>query len=379
LNQAHFHPGHPTSGQRAGDRPVPRLVFWETTAGCNLNCIHCRRLDVADQLMKSDMTTDQGKQLLDQVAVFSPVVFVFSGGEPLMRPDIFELGRHARSIGLITALATNGTLIDGEMAENIRDAGFHRVSISLDGADADTHDRFRQLPGSFNRAVDGLTLLNRAGVSTQVNCTIARHNADQLPKMITLAEKVAADAVHYFLLVPVGCGQEIADGQMLSGPEVEERLKLLADLSTKTDLHLKATCAPHYYRIIRQEAAQAGRRISKGETGHPMTAMTKGCLAATAVCFVSHEGDVFPCGYLPVKAGNVRQTPFQEIWESSEVFAALRDPDLLTGKCGCCEFKRVCGGCRARAFYEHGDYLAEEPFCVYEPARTRDPESTNPR
>jgi len=378
--------------------PSLRLLFWETTAGCNLECIHCRRLDVSRELMKTDMSTAQARRMIADLASFSRCILVFSGGEPLMRPDVFELAARAREQGLLIALASNGTLIDAAMARRIAETGFDRVSVSLDGADAETHDRFRRLPGSFDQAVTGLRHLHAAGVSTQVNCTIAKHDAHQLADVLHLAEAVRADAMHYFLLVPVGCGEEIADDQMLDATEVEERLKELVELAERTSLQIKATCAPHYYRIIRQEAAAKGRPMPKrvGEssssefrvqsseprsgaaTPHSsssgraaMGAITKGCLAGTSVCFVSHQGDVFPCGYLPVPAGNVTRQSLADIWANSEVFARLRDPSLLQGKCGVCEFKQVCAGCRARAFYQYGDLLAEEPVCAYEPARLR--------
>jgi len=363
---------HSTDIERSmmkGDSPPLRLLFWETTAGCNLECIHCRRLEVSRELMKNDLTTGQGKSLIDQVAAVDRPVLVFSGGEPLMRPDIFDLAEYAKAKNLLTALATNGTLIDDRMAGKIAGAGFDRVSASLDGADAPTHDGFRGQPGAFDKTMDALRLLHDAGVATQINCTIARHNKDQIRQVLQLAERMHAVAVHYFLLVPVGCGEEIAEDQMLDMDEVEERLKLIDGLAQNTELQIKPTCAPHYYRIIRQEAKTQGRAQPKmhGEKTGSLHSITKGCLAGTAVCFVSHEGEVFPCGYLPISAGNVLKQDFGEIWRDSRLFADLRDPDKLTGKCGRCEFKMVCTGCRARAFYQFDDYLAEEPFCAYEP------------
>jgi radical SAM protein with 4Fe4S-binding SPASM domain len=368
------------------DVPPLRLLFWETTAGCNLECSHCRRLDVSHELMRTDMTTVQARQMIDELAAFARCILVFSGGEPLMRPDVFDLAAHARAKELLIALASNGTLIDWPTARRIADTGFHRVSVSLDGADAATHDSFRKLPGSFRLAIEGLRNLREVGVSTQVNCTIARHNAHQLGDVLKLAESLGADAMHYFLLVPVGCGEQIADDQMLDGPQVEQRLREIYDLEQATTLQVKATCAPHYYRVIRQEAKAKRRRdeeiadsaelstphsaLSTHSSAHAaMGAVTKGCLAGTAVCFVSHEGDVFPCGYLPVSAGNVTKQSLAEIWAGNSVFASLRDPGLLEGKCGCCEYKNVCAGCRARAFYQFGDFLAEEPYCEFTPSR----------
>ncbi|MFQ5964939.1 MAG: heme b synthase [Candidatus Scalinduaceae bacterium] len=342
-----------------------RLVFWETTAGCNLECIHCRRLDVSTQLANDDMTTEESYEFVDAIAETGKPILVLSGGEPLFRPDIFDIAKHAVKKGLTVALATNGTLVDGAMAKKIVDAGVSRVSISLDGADAETHDNFRKLKGSFERAIEGFNHLKKLGMSMQVNCTIAKHNEHQLRDLYNLAVKLGAEAIHIFMLVPVGCGVEIADDQMLAPERYEELLNLFYDLSKDAVIQTKATCSPHYFRIMRQRAKEEGVTISPRT--HGMAAMTKGCLAGTGVCFVSHKGEVFPCGYLPVEAGHIKKQPFKEIWKDSPVFAKLREPDLLGGKCGECEYKKVCEGCRARAFYETGDYMAEEPYCVYKP------------
>ena len=344
-----------------------RLVFWETTAGCNLECIHCRRLDVAKDLMRSDLGTEEAFGLVDAVAEVGRPILVLSGGEPLIRPDIFEIARHGRDAGLPVALATNGTLIDREIAGKIAYSGIRRVAISLDGAKEETHDSFRRLPGSFKSALEGYGHVKRAGVSLQINCTIAKHNADELEDLFSLAESLGADALHLFMLVPVGCGVEIAEEQMLQPERYEELLEWFYDRSRNTKMETKATCAPHYYRIMRQRAKEQGVAVKR--KAHGMDAVTRGCLAGSAVCFISHEGKVFPCGYLPVEAGDIRKQPFAEVWSASPVFAALRDVDNLKGKCGICEYRNVCAGCRARAYYETGDYLEEEPYCVYVPAK----------
>jgi len=299
------------------------------------------------------------------------------------------------------------------VARMIVDAGVKRVSISLDGADALTHDSFRGIPGAFDAAVYGLRNLKALGMSVQINMTIARHNARQLPQVLELAKSLGADALHTFLLVPVGCGVDIAAEQMVAPEEYEEMLNWFYDQSLEGGIELKATCAPHYFRVVRQRrvadrrAAEAAAKTAAAEsapdatdigptemampgatgillkpqtTGHPgghagghpsdMNTMTKGCLAGTGVCFISHEGEVFPCGYLPVIAGDLRKQRFAEIWQNSPVFHELRDTGNLKGKCGCCEFRNICMGCRARAFAASGDYLDEEPFCVYQPGMT---------
>ncbi|MFQ5892980.1 MAG: radical SAM protein [Nitrospinota bacterium] len=348
-----------------------RLVFWETTVGCNLECIHCRRLEVSRELAKADLTTEESFAFLDSLAAFARPILVLSGGEPLFRPDIYAIARYATTRGLTVAMATNGTLVDAEVAGKIKASGVQRVSISLDGATAAVHDTFRRIPGSFAAAVRGLRHCQAAGLETQINSTVARHNVHELKDLYRLALVLGVKALHLFMLVPVGCGVEIADDQMLPATQYEEVLNWLYDIAQEKKIETKATCAPHYFRIMRQRAKADGVRVTPKT--HGMAAMTKGCLAGTAVCFVSHKGEVFPCGFLPVPCGNVRFQPFRSIWEESTVFAALRDPDRLEGKCGLCEFKKVCLGCRARAYYEAGSYLAEEPYCLYEPIRTRCP------
>ena len=400
--------GHPAQPAPTGKA---RLIFWEVTKGCNLRCVHCRA--TATELSSpSDLSTAKALGIIDQIAAAANPILVLSGGEPLFRSDIFQLARYATDQGLRVALATNGTLVTKEVARMIVDAGVKRVSISLDGADSATHDTFRGIPGAFDAAVQGLKNLKTLGMSVQINMTIARHNAHQLPQVLELAKSLGADALHTFLLVPVGCGVDIADSQMVPPDEYERMLNWFYDRSLEGGIELKATCAPHYFRVVRQRRAAEGRSaraaaearavhtgsdpaaIGPAEmmmpggtgillkpattpvghhTGHPgghpsdMNAMTKGCLAGTGVCFISHEGEVFPCGYLPVIAGDLRKQTFADIWEHAEVFEHLRHTDELKGKCGCCEFRNVCMGCRARAFAATGDFMAEEPFCVYEP------------
>jgi len=385
----------------------PRLIFWESTAGCNLACIHCRRITVADQLLPQDLNTQEAFDLIDQVAAFARPIFILSGGEPLYRPDIFDIARHAADAGLIVALATNGTLIDDTVAKHIAESGIRRVSVSFDGADAPTHNIFRGA-GAFEKSLAGMEHLRAAGVPYQINTTVARHNVHQMPETLAFAKGLGAAALHLFLLVPVGCGMEIAADQQISPAEYENVLHWLYDAEMEGGIELKATCAPHYFRVVRQRQAEERRqgivrerpqsmhRQSNAGGGHPgghpgaanggsangdaaMRAVSKGCLAGTGVCFVSHRGEVFPCGYLPVEAGNIRHQPFQEIWESSPLFTQLRDPSQLGGKCGVCEFTHLCGGCRARAYGTTLDYLGEEPFCSYEPRQSRSSTSQRSR
>jgi len=345
-------------------QPQLRLVFWETTTSCNLKCIHCRASAV-DARSPEELTLEQSKGLLSEIASFAKPVIVLSGGEPLVRDDIFDIASHGTGLGLRMVLATNGTTLTSDIATKLAGSGIQRISISLDGADAETHDSFRGVPGSFEAALAGIEHCKAAGIPVQINTTVSRHNIEQLSRTLDLAVSLGACALHIFLLVPTGCGKEITNTEMISSEQYEQVLSWLYNASKSSPINLKATCAPHYFRVMRQRARVEGIKITPEM--HGFEAMTRGCLAGSAVCFVSYRGDVYPCGYFPVSAGNVLETPFSRIWAESKLFADLRDPSLLQGKCGICEYSRVCGGCRARAYAETGNYLGEEPYCAYSP------------
>ncbi len=344
----------------------PRLIFWELTKRCNLKCIHCRA-EALDKDFEAELDTNNVKQIIDDISSFAKPILVLTGGEPLFRKDIFTIAEYAGGKGLRTALATNATLIDRDVALRIKSAGIQRVSISIDGKDADSHDRFRGIPGCFNKAINGAEHLKETGIEFQFNTTITKRNIGELEDIIRLAEKMNAKALHIFMLVPVGCGVNIAGTEMLPKEEYEKALTWLYERMKKTVMEFKATCAPPYYRIIRQKAKQEGRNVSAETDG--MSAMTRGCLAGSGVCFISHTGNMQPCGYLPVMAGNVTEKSFREIWENSRLFLELRDLANLRGKCGVCEYKTYCAGCRARAYYATGSYLDEEPYCVHMPKK----------
>jgi len=246
----------------------------------------------------------------------------------------------------------------------MKTAGIQRISVSLDGAAREQHDQFRGVEGAFEGALEGLRLAQKAGMEFQINTTITKANLAQMPEIQTLAEDLGAVAHHIFLLVPTGRGKYIAD-QAIDAAEYEKALNWFYDQREKTSLQLKATCAPHYYRILRQRAKEEGKKVTF-ET-HGLDAVTRGCLGGTGFCFISHVGIVQPCGFLELDCGDVTKTSFKEIWNHSDAFLSLRNHDELTGKCGRCEYKRVCGGCRARAYEATGDFMAEEPLCSYQP------------
>ena len=354
-----------------------RLLFWETTIKCNLSCSHCRRLE-SDEAAITDMSTEQGKGLIQQLALlgskqpFMPVL-VFSGGEPLCRDDIFELIGEAKAAGIVPALATNGTLVDANIAQKIADSGIVRVAVSLDGATAEVHNRLRNLEGSFESALDGVRNLADKKVAFQINITLTKQNAHQLKEVYELAESIGAVALHVFMLVPVGCGQVLAETDILSPQEYEEKLLEICQLDSLGQLQVKVTCGPHYERVIRQQGLHQARskQISADGNMPRHGKASKGCLAGLGVLFVGHQGDVFPCGYLPVKCGNVLENDLEQIWYKNQDLARMRDSSALEGKCGICGYREICGGCRARAFGLTNNYMAEEPFCVYIPPETK--------
>jgi radical SAM protein with 4Fe4S-binding SPASM domain len=352
---------------RTADAPELRLVFWELTARCNLCCRHCRGQASATPA-RGELSTAELQAVARDIRAAGDPLLILTGGEPLARPDFFAVAAESVRLFSRVALASNGTLIDGEMARRIAAAGIRRVSISLDGAAPDTHDRFRGQPGSFAAALRGYDALARAGMSMQINATVTRHNDAELGRLLQLALDRGADAFHLFMLVPVGCGAEIGAAERLSPRRFEDVLRWLFECTLELGdrIQIKATCAPQYHRIM-QEISRA-RGLGPPRAAHGLHAVTRGCLAGSAVCFVSCRGDVQPCGYLPLAAGNVREARFANLWRDAPLFQALRDPRRLNGACGACACRGICGGCRARAYAATGDVLQADPSCLHVPA-----------
>ncbi len=346
----------------APDQKV-RMIAWEVTRSCNLNCVHCRAAASCGPY-PGELSTKKCLNLIDEIAAVSSPVIILTGGEPLLRPDVFEIASYGTNKGLRMVMATNGTLVTPLVAEKMIKSGLKRVSISIDGKDARSHDAFRQEKGAFTGAMAGIDVLKNAGMEFQINTTITSANLDQIKDILELAKNLGAAAHHIFLLVPTGRGRELA-GQAITAADYEETLMWFHRESLSCDIQLKATCAPHYFRIMHQNKSKE-THPEKKPAGH-FHEMTRGCLGGITFCFISHVGQVQPCGYLELDCGNVTKQSFGDIWENSEVFRNLRDYKKYGGKCGRCEFIKVCGGCRARAFEATGDYLAEEPLCLYQP------------
>jgi radical SAM protein len=363
---------------------TPFLAIWEVTQSCDLACKHCRA--AAQPLAHPDeLTHAEGKALIDQIAAMQVPIFVFTGGDPLKRKDVFELIRYAADKGVQVALTPSATpLLTREAIFQLKEAGLVRLGISLDGSTPKIHDAFRGLPGAWARTIQAIEWANEAGIPIQVHSTISRHNAHDLDNLCALFEKLAIVMWNVFFLVPVGRGQ-IAD--LLSGEEFEQVFGKIYELSHRVSFQIKTTEAMHYRRYLLQHNLEE-RRIGHGrahgatlsgtgsyEPGAPTAdAQTRTASWATrrvndgkGFLFVSHVGNVYPSGFLPIHAGNIRETPLSEIYRNAPIFKSLRDTSKLEGKCGACEYKEICGGSRARAYAVTGDPLAEEPCCIYQP------------
>lgn len=354
---------HPHAHAKNSD--TLRLVAWETTRRCNLSCKHCRAV-AEDHPYDNELSTQASYTLLDQIREVGQPIIILTGGEPLLRDDIFDIASYGTRIGLRMVMAINGTLITPEIAIKIKASGIKRISVSLDGSSASSHDNFRGLEGAFDRSIEGLTIARDAGIEFQINTTITKTNLKEIPGIFALAENLGAVAHHIFLLVPTGRGKYIFDNS-IDAREYEDTLNWFYDQRDKTSLQLKATCAPHYYRILRQRAKEEGKKVTF--ESHGLDAVTRGCLAGTGFCFISHVGRVQTCGFLDVECGDITKQSFKDVWENSQVFNELRNFKNLEGKCGICEYQRVCGGCRARAYEASGSYLTQEPLCSYQPSK----------
>ncbi|MGA2386006.1 MAG: radical SAM protein [Candidatus Bathyarchaeia archaeon] len=352
---------------KKAERFVPLVMSWNITRECNMKCSHCY-INATDRKLDGELNTDEAKNLMDQIYQVSRPLLILSGGEPLLRPDIFELIKYGSKIGLKMGLGSNGSLIDEAAAAKLKDAGIATVSISLDSNIPGQHDEFRGVSGAWQKAVDACKFLRRNNVLVQVNTTLTQQNYNQIDDIMALAETIGVENFHLFFLVPTGRGTKIAD---ISPEQYEEMITRTFAKTANHTLNVRPSCAPQFMRIAK-------------DMGLDMRQWIRGCIAGLYYCRIYPNGDVTPCPYLPIKLGNVRQKSFKEIWFNSEIFKALRDPDALKGKCGVCEYRSVCGGCRARAYglsndfidycgdlHEPAelrrDYLTEDPWCVYQP------------
>ncbi|MBC7241836.1 MAG: radical SAM protein [Anaerolineae bacterium] len=349
-------------------RFLPRLIAWEITRTCNLRCAHCRA-DAEWQCYPDELTTSECMALLEQMAELGRPIIILTGGEPLARPDIFDITRRAVALGFPVVMGTNGTLITPETARELKAAGIRRISVSLDFPTAELHDSFRDESGAFEGALAGIRHAQEAGIEVQINTTVTKLNVHYLEDMLRLAVQIGAVAFHPFLLVPTGRGKALEELE-LSPEEYEQTLEWIYQRQQALQDHMffKPTDAPHYMRVLRQHGHREIRHPhQRSDPAGSLNSLSRGCLAGIGFMFISHVGNVQGCGYLTVTAGNVRQQSLTDIWHHSELFRNLRQFDALKGKCGACEYRRICGGCRARAYEATGDYMEAEPYCVYQP------------
>lgn len=357
---------------------VPRLVAWEITRSCNLFCAHCRASATSGPY-EGELTTQECLSLVDGIRHAGNPIMILTGGEPLLRPDFFDIAAGAAARGLRVVAGSNGTLITRQVAARMKAVPLARIGVSIEFPTRERQDSFRGVSGAFDAALDGIRHARDAGIEIQINSTITRLNAPFLEDLLALAMELGAAAFHPFMLVPTGRGKDLED-QALPAAEYERILGWIYDKQIELGdrMFFKPTDAPHYMRIAMQKGRGAARSPhgpqGHGHGGHPGTdTMTRGCLAGTGFCFVSHTGRVQGCGYLDVEAGDLRRQTFQEVWQESPLFNQLRDFSNIKGKCGACEYLKVCGGCRARAYEATGDYLAQEPYCLHQPSRAARP------
>jgi radical SAM protein len=341
---------------------APFLVIWEVTQACDLACVHCR---ASAQPMRHPMelTTEQGFQLLESVKSFGDPLMVFTGGDPLKRPDLFALLEKSSNLGLRTTVTPSATpLLTAAAILQFQLCGVKRMAVSLDGPDAESHDGFRRVSGSFIRTLYALETARRMGLETQVNTTVTRHNRARLLEIAHVVEHSGARLWSVFFLVPTGRAA-VADD--ISAEDYEEVFGFLYELSKEVPFDIKTTEAQHYRRVVAQRQKLDGGRV--GALMPNSIARQAGINDGKGLVFVSHTGEIYPSGFLPISAGNVRRDSLVNVYRHSPLFRALRDSASLGGKCRLCEYRNLCGGSRSRAYALTGDYLAEELRCVYEP------------
>ncbi len=363
----------------------PFIVIWELTRACQLKCLHCRA-EAQYHRDPRELSNEEGKKLIDQIREMGNPMLVFTGGDPLMREDVYDLADYAIKKGIRVSMTPSATPnVTKEAIRKAKEVGLSRWAFSLDGPNAEIHDQFRGTEGSFNLTMNAIEYLHELEIPIQINTTISRYNIDHLDEMAEMITKLNCVLWSVFFLVPTGRGKE---SDMISPVQHEQVFLWLYELSKHSSFDIKTTAAQHYRRVVIQQkmreqknqdqAIKYADALMKGETGQidGLGRAPKGVNDGNGFVFISHIGEVYPSGLLPIFAGNVKETHLAEIYRNSPVFQSLRNPDSFKGKCGVCEFKHVCGGSRSRAYAMTGDYLESEPFCVYIPKALRKTGST---
>jgi len=360
----------------------PFIVIWETTQACDLACVHCR---ACAQPVRSalELTTDEARRLIDDIAALKAPVFVLTGGDPLKRPDIFEIVEYGSTNGVSISLTPSATpLLTRDAIARLKGCGLARLAVSLDGPTAEIHDAFRRVPGSYDWTLRSVRWARELALPAQINTTITRHNLQHLDAMIALLEQLDIVLWSVFFLVPTGRGSAI---DLISADEFEQVFEKLYQTAKRGRFDIKSTEAQHYRRFRLQRRTEDKRKgnirplpLRLGlSTTDGIGRAPRGINDGKGFVFVSHLGEVFPSGFLPISAGNVRNQSLADLYRHSPLFRSLRDTSNLQGKCGICEFREICGGSRARAYALTGDIFAEEPCCVWQP-KTQARESVGP-
>ena len=342
---------------------APMLVIWEVTQACDLACVHCRA-SAQSERNPAELTTEQGYRLLDEIRSFGEPLMVFTGGDPLKRPDLFDLIRHSVKIGLRTNVTPSATpLLTPEAIDQFKAAGVSRMAISVDGHDAASHDDFRGVPGTFDRAMLALRHARDIGLDTQFQTTVTRRNTARLPEIAGIVKDMRSKMWSLFFLIVTGRALENDD---LRAEEYEGVFNFMYELSKTAPFGIKTTEAMHYRRYVAQRI-KAEHGVTENENAKGVAWRTAGVSDGKGFVFVSHQGEIFPSGFLPVTGGNVLRDSLTDVYRNSDLFKTLRDTTLREGKCGICEYQKICGGSRSRAYALTGDFLAEDPRCVYQP------------
>jgi len=353
---------------------APFTIAWEVTRACAFACVHCRA-DAQHTRDPRELTTEEGYRLLERFKAFGSPIVVFTGGDPMMRRDLFDLIRRATELGLRASLTPTATALPTvERLQQAMQAGVRRIALSLDAPTPEVHDAFRQVPGSWKRTMLILRNAQTVGLSAQINTTVTRHNVHLLPDMVKFVEEVGVVQWSVFFLVPIGRGQA---AHMISPEEHEHVFHWLFDLSQRGAFDVKATAAPMYRRVaIERKRARAAPGGARGEIAFQgagfqyadgLNRPIKGVNDGRGFLFISHVGEIMPSGFLPISAGDVRTADVVDVYRHHPLFTALRDPDQLKGKCQICKYRVVCGGQRGRAYALTGDYLESDPACAYQP------------
>ena len=347
----------------------PFIAIWEVTQACDLACVHCRA-SAQPERHPMELSTEEGKRLIDQIAALKVPVFVLTGGDPIKRPDLFELTGYARSVEVRVSLTPSATpLLTRDIVVRLKEAGVARLAVSMDGAGAETHDAFRGMAGSFARTLDAIRWANEIGLPVQINTTFSRRNIAEIDDLVALMESLKITLWSVFFLVPTGRGKL---NDLLNAEEFEQIFAKIFSLSKTASFDIKTTEAQHYRRFLLQHRVVDRRagilaNTTLEKTGDAIGRAPRGLNGGKGFVFISHPGEVFPSGFLPLSAGNIRQQKVEIIYRESPLFQSLRDTSKLEGKCGACEFKEICGGSRARAYALTGNPNAEEPCCAYMP------------